>query len=139
MADISTYLQAIMSAVYGEDVRGSIHDAIEIINDVGEKILSCGTAVTSTSSSVEGYFDGSVYFNTQTNDVWKCTGTAWDLQGNIKGAQGEPGVSLEVAIDQTTGGHIIRIFDAAHPGGQGFFVPDGDGAAYISGHALVLT
>ena len=31
MANISTYLAAIMSAVHGEDVRGSIHDAIEII------------------------------------------------------------------------------------------------------------
>ena len=30
MANISAYLQAIMQAVYGEDVRGSIHDAIEL-------------------------------------------------------------------------------------------------------------
>ena len=91
MADISTYLQAILDAVYGEDVRGSIHDAIEIINDVGEKVLTIGTDVTSTSSSVTGYFDGSVYINNNTWDVWKCTGTAWALQGNIKGAKGDTG------------------------------------------------
>lgn len=36
MADISTELQAIMDAVYGEEVRGSIHDAIEKINEVSE-------------------------------------------------------------------------------------------------------
>lgn len=33
MANIQTLLQRIMSAIYGEEVRGSIHDAIEAIND----------------------------------------------------------------------------------------------------------
>lgn len=33
MADIEQYLKNIMSAVYGEEVRGSIHDAIEAINN----------------------------------------------------------------------------------------------------------
>lgn len=32
MANISTHLQKIMSAVYGEEVRGSIHDAIAAMN-----------------------------------------------------------------------------------------------------------
>lgn len=32
MANISTHLQKIKSAVYGEEVRGSIHDAIEAMN-----------------------------------------------------------------------------------------------------------
>ena len=32
MASISTYLQKILSAVYGEEVRGAIHDAIDAIN-----------------------------------------------------------------------------------------------------------
>ena len=32
MANINQYLQAIMDAIYGEDVRGSIHDAIDLIN-----------------------------------------------------------------------------------------------------------
>lgn len=33
MANIQTLLQNIMNAIYGEEVRGSIHDAIEAIND----------------------------------------------------------------------------------------------------------
>ena len=38
MANIDRYLQAIMSAVYGRDVRSSIHDAIAAINnDVNKK------------------------------------------------------------------------------------------------------
>jgi hypothetical protein len=56
MADISQYLQAIMSAVYGEDVRGSIHDAIALINDVGETVLTLGTAVDSPTSPTTGFY-----------------------------------------------------------------------------------
>lgn len=32
MANIDSYLEQIRSAVYGEEVRGSIHDAISAIN-----------------------------------------------------------------------------------------------------------
>lgn len=92
MADISQYLQAIMTAVYGEDVRGSIHDAIEIINDVGEVILSTGTAVTSASSSSTGYYEDSLYLNTDTYELWKCIGTdTWESQGILKGDTGAAG------------------------------------------------
>ncbi|MBR5312951.1 MAG: hypothetical protein IKU40_08735, partial [Clostridia bacterium] len=92
MADISTYLQAIMSAVYGEDVRGSIHDAIEIINDVSEVVLSTGTAVDSASSSSTGFYTDSLYLNTTTFELWKCVGTdSWTSLGVIKGEEGEPG------------------------------------------------
>ena len=142
MADISTYLQAIMDAVYGEDVRSSIHDAIDIINKVGEVQLNLGTAVTSQASSIEGYFEDSVYINTNTYDVWQCTGAAWELKGNIKGATGATGadgVSPAVTITTITGGHQVKITDKTHPSGQTFNVMDGAGAAYISGHALVLT
>ncbi len=37
MASIEKELEAILKAIYGEDVRGSIHDAIEKINDVTEE------------------------------------------------------------------------------------------------------
>ena len=92
MADISTYLQAIMQAVYGEDVRGSIHDAIEIINEVSEVVLSTGTAVTSASSSSTGFYTDSLYLNTDTFELWKCVGTdSWTSLGILKGAAGDPG------------------------------------------------
>ena len=86
MADISTYLAQIMAAVYGEDVRGSIHDAIDIINQVSEVVLTTGTAVTSASSSSTGFFEDSLYLNTNTWDLWKCVGTdSWNLEGNVEG------------------------------------------------------
>lgn len=94
MADISQYLAAIMAAVYGEDVRGSIHDAIEIINEVGEKVLSTGTAVVGPSSSSSGFFDDSLYLNTNTMELWKCVGAdSWASQGVLKGNPGSPGLN----------------------------------------------
>ena len=60
MADISTELARILSAIYGEDVRGSIHDAIEKINEVSEVVLTTGTAVTGPSSSSTGFYDDSL-------------------------------------------------------------------------------
>ena len=86
MADISQYLQDILDAVYGEQVRGSIHDAIEIINEASEVCIAAGTDVTTASSSSTGFFTNSLYINTNTYDLWKCVGTdAWDNIGNLKG------------------------------------------------------
>ena len=92
MADISRELAAILAAVYGEEVRGSIHDAIEKINDVSEVILTVGTAVTSASSSSTGFYTDSLYLNSNTYELWKCIGTnSWSSQGILKGPQGEDG------------------------------------------------
>ena len=101
MANISSYLAAILAAVYGEDVRGSIHDAIDIINKVGEVLLSTGTAVTGPTSSSTGFYDGSFYINTSTMELWKCIGTdTWQSQGVLKGADGADGNGI-VSIAKT--------------------------------------
>ena len=107
MADISQYLQAIMAAVYGEDVRGSIHDAIEIINDVSEAVLTTGTAVTGPTSSSTGFFEDSLYLNTNTFELWKCTGTnSWASQGVLKGDAGEAGNGIASITLQSTAGLV---------------------------------
>ena len=139
MADISTYLQAIMDAVYGEDVRGSIHDAIDLINKVGEVTFTVGTAVTGQGSSITGYYTNSLYLNTDTDDLWKCDGTKWVLQGNVKGDTGQAGFSPEVTIIDIIGGHAVNITDQDHPYGQDFEVMDGtDGfSPYITTEAVV--
>lgn len=86
MADISTELAAIMSAIYGRDVRQSIYDAIDKINKVTEVQVTAGTAVTSTDSSSEGFYDGSLYINTNTWILWKCTGVnTWTSMGSFIG------------------------------------------------------
>ena len=65
MADISPYLTAIMEAVYGEEVRSSIHDAIEAINAESSEAKSAAitaqnsatasaTSASNSASSAEG-------------------------------------------------------------------------------------
>lgn len=50
MANIETYLAKILSATYGEEVRGSIHDAIEAMNIESENAMSY--AATAKESAV---------------------------------------------------------------------------------------
>ena len=89
MADISRFLQDILDAVYGEQVRGSIHDAIELINDVSEVVLTTGTAITSPTDPTTGFYENSLYLNTNTFELWKCIGVnVWQSQGILKGAAG---------------------------------------------------
>lgn len=107
MADISSYLAAIMAAVYGEDVRGSIHDAIDIINKVGEVVLNTGTAVTGPTSSSTGFYEGSFYINTNTYELWKCIGTdSWQSQGVLKGADGADGSGIASIVKTSTVGLV---------------------------------
>lgn len=128
MADISQYLQAIMSAVYGEDVRGSIHDAIALINDVGEAVLTLGTAVDSPTSPTTGFYQDSVYLNTATGDMWTCTGTGWSLSGNTRGAQGDPGLAATINVGTVTGGAVASVTNSGTTSAAvfDFVLPQGD-------------
>lgn len=128
MADISQYLQAIMSAVYGEDVRGSIHDAIALINDVGEAVLTLGTAVDSPTSPTTGFYQDSVYLNTATGDMWTCTGTGWSLSGNTKGDQGDPGLAATIDVGTVTGGAVASVTNSGTTSAAvfDFVLPQGD-------------
>ena len=53
MANIQQYLQAIMDAVYGEEVRGSIHDAIKKVNDDNESYIAIKEEIKGTAASIE--------------------------------------------------------------------------------------
>ena len=117
MADISSYLAAIMAAVYGEDVRGSIHDAIEIINDVSEVVLNTGTAVTGPTSSSTGFYKDSFYINTSTMELWKCIGTdSWQSQGVLKGADGADGNGI-VSITKTATVGLVDTYTITYDDG----------------------
>ena len=85
MADISRYLNAIMAAVKGEEVRGSIHDAIDIINKASEVAIGSGTAINEGDPRTSQYFDGSLYINTSTDQLLRCGVTNWQLLGSIRG------------------------------------------------------
>ena len=142
MANISQELAAIMAAVYGRDVRSSIHDAIDKINQASECQLAAGTAITSTSSSSEGFMEGSLYINTNTYDLWKCTGTdTWLLLGSIKGVDGR---SISPITGPVSSG-LVDTYTINYSDGteSTFAVTNGadgeDGATWYRGTALTGT
>ena len=139
MADISSYLAAILAAVYGEDVRGSIHDAIEIINNVGEVVLNTGTAVTGPTSSSTGFYDGSFYINTNTYELWKCIGTdSWQSQGVLKGADGTDGSGIASIVKTSTVGLVDTYTITFDDGGtETYQVTNGqNGSKWYKGTAI---
>lgn len=139
MADISSYLAAIMAAVYGEDVRGSIHDAIEIINDVSEVVLNTGTAVTGPTSSSTGFYKDSFYINTSTMELWKCIGTdSWQSQGVLKGADGADGNGI-VSIAKTATVGLVDTYTITYDDGgtETYEVTNGqNGSKWYKGTAI---
>lgn len=54
MADISSYLKKILEAIYGEEVRGSIHDALAAMNEESSSAMEfAATAKDSAAASAE--------------------------------------------------------------------------------------
>lgn len=89
MIDISTALQNILKAVYGRDVRESIHDAIFQINaNANEAIdlaqIKFGTAVNSPTDPIAGFAENSVYLNVNTGIIWRLEGGSWVKKGTFK-------------------------------------------------------
>lgn len=89
MIDISTALQNILKAVYGRDVRESIHDAIYQINaNANEAIdlaqIKFGTAVNSPTDPISGFTENSVYLNVNTGIMWRLEGGSWVKKGTFK-------------------------------------------------------
>ena len=89
MIDISTALQNILKAVYGRDVRESIHDAIyQIDANANEAIdlaqIKFGTAVNSPTDPITGFAENSVYLNVNTGIMWRLEGGSWVKKGTFK-------------------------------------------------------
>lgn len=57
MANIQSYLKAIEEAVYGEEVRGSIRDAIQKVNDDNESYIAIKEEIKGTAASIEKDID----------------------------------------------------------------------------------
>lgn len=85
MADISTYLAQIMAAVFGRDVRSSIHDAIDAINQAQEKAIDSGTAINAGDPAGGDFYENALYINTATDQLLRCNGTTWVVVGSIRG------------------------------------------------------
>ncbi len=107
MIDIITALQNILKAVYGRDVRQSIHDAIYQINaNANEAIdlaqIKFGTAVNSPTDPIAGFTENTLYLNINTNIMWKLEGGSWTKKGTFKSIDSISLASTSGAIDTYT-------------------------------------
>lgn len=101
MIDVNTALQNILKAVYGKEVRQSIHDAISQINDnsleaIDLSQIKYGTDVVATTSPIGSYVEGTLYLNTDTGILWKLLGGVWSEVMHLKAID-------EIKIDSSSG------------------------------------
>lgn len=107
MIDINTALQNILKAVYGKDVRQSIHDAIYQMNQNANEAIDLaqikfGTSVINPTSPVGKYVEGTVYFNVLTGVIWKLSGGSWTQLGSMKAIANIAKTSTTGLIDTYT-------------------------------------
>lgn len=84
MATHAQNIDNLQNAVYGEEVRTSM---IELFNeDYGlvKKAVGIGTDITGSTSSITGYYEGNLYINNSTMDIWQMDGSGWTKVGNLK-------------------------------------------------------
>lgn len=85
MATHNANIENLRTATLGEQVRGSMIQLFEEDYNLVKRGITIGTDVTSASSATTGYYDGNVYINSSTLDIWKLIGTVWTRQGNLRG------------------------------------------------------
>lgn len=92
MADISEELLAISDAVYGEQVRSSIIDALTKINAHVERISVAKTAgvytfrgsvSTAAELPISGITVGDCYYITSILETYAWNGTVWSSLGGV--------------------------------------------------------
>lgn len=92
MADISDELQAINSAVYGNQVRSSIVDALTKINAHVERISAAksasvytykGSVATAGDLPIAGIAIGDCYYISDIAETYAWTGSAWNSIGKV--------------------------------------------------------
>ena len=109
-----------LNAIYGEQVRGSLVELFEEDYNLVKRGISVGTEVESSASSVEGYYDGNVYINSDTLDIFKCDGVVWYKVGNLKGIK-----SIEIVQSVEDGEASVITFETTDGLTRGFQVFNG--------------
>lgn len=100
MANISTYLQKILSAIYGEEVRGSIHDALAAMNVESSNAMQF--ASTAKDSAQASAANAQRSANTATQKAGEVTASAGAAKVSETNAKGSETVTVQKAGEATT-------------------------------------
>ena len=88
MADISSYLQKILDAIYGEEVRGSIHDALAAMNVESNNAMTfAATAQDSARASAALAKDSADTAVTKAGEVISSANAAKISENNAKASE----------------------------------------------------
>lgn len=84
MATHAQNISNLENAVFGEQVRRSMVELFEEDYSLVKKAIGFGTDINSPTSSTVGYYDGNLYINSDTMDIWEMDGYGWHIVGNVK-------------------------------------------------------
>ena len=111
MATHAQNIENLRTAIYGEQVRGSMIELFEEDYSLVKDGVGVGTVISSASDPTTGFNDGAVYINSDTWHLFKLEGTAWSDKGTIKGTQGESVVGVH---DNGDGTFYLVLSDGTH-------------------------
>ena len=100
MANISTYLQKIMAAVYGEEVRGSIHDALAAMNTESSNAMQ--VAATAKDSAKVSADTAKGHADTATKKAGEALSSADRAKASETGAKASELNAISKATEATT-------------------------------------
>ena len=100
MANISTYLQKILAAVYGEEVRGSIHDALAAMNVESSNAMQF--ASTAKDSAQASAANAQQSANTATQKANEATASAGAAKVSETNAKSSETITVQKAGEATT-------------------------------------
>ena len=129
MADISTFIRAIQLAARGEEVRDSLVNALNGMNDSIPDTVEEALTVARNS----GDFKGEQGPKGEKGEKGDTGQPGPKGENGAQGPRGNDGNSPVVLVTTTSGGHRVTITDSEHPGGQTFDVMDGVGNGDMTG------
>lgn len=107
MANISQYINAIQNAVYGEEVRSSIINALNKVNDDNESYQAIKNEIIHSKDEVEAVMN---VFDSKVNDAKELTKKIQELSNNADSSK----VALDEAIKKAEGLELLIDVDNAN-------------------------
>ena len=110
MADISSFLKKILEAIYGEEVRGSIHDALAAMNKESSSAMEfAATAKDSAKASAEKAKNEADTAGQKAAEALDSAGKAAQSETNAKASETAAEGYADLAVDaaERAGGYVM--------------------------------
>lgn len=109
MADISSFLKKILEAIYGEEVRGSIHDALAAMNKESSSAMEfAATAKDSAKASAEKAKNEADTARQKAAEALDSAGKAAQSETNAKASETAAEGYADLAVDAAGAGRRLR-------------------------------